>query len=55
MDAVQQAPATTDRDESWDDLVRSLLIERFGNDHTARHSPSATPAGRSRRIAGDRR
>lgn len=51
MDALDQLPATTDRDGVSDDLARSPLIERFDTHPTARR-PSTSPAGYDTRGRG---
>lgn len=55
MNAVRQAQVSSDRPESWDNLVRSVLVERHSSDQTARRPPTDTPAGPLHRMAGHRR
>ncbi len=52
MNTVRQARVSNDRVESWDNLVRPVLVEPYTSDPTARRPPAGEPAGRSRRIAG---
>lgn len=51
MDALDQSPATTDRDELSDDLARSPIIERFDTHPTAQRPPTG-PAGHNTRGRG---
>jgi len=52
MSTVRQARVSNDRSDSWNNLVRPVLVEPYTSDPTAKRPPAAEPAGRSRRIAG---
>ncbi len=43
MDLIHPAPASTDRDQTWDELIRSLVVERFGTGPPARHALAVVP------------